>query len=178
MTEKKSTEHETSSEDPFLEESLTEEIYDKAKALSLKDSVYLSGPIRCVEDDGRGWRNKVIDEYDDEFTFLNPLDEHDPENEEIIGNPDNFDTDSEKKQVLPTEYVMDDKRLISQSEFILVGLPDSIARGTMMECMWGYLHQTPLYVWTIDGQDESGWIYEHSEIVSDDLDEVVSEMRV
>lgn len=158
-------------------ESVPEEIYEKASRLSIDNSVYLSGPIRCVEDDGREWREEVIEKYNDEFDFLNPLDEHDPEEEIIISDPSNIQEDSDKRQVLPSEYVADDKRLISQSKYVLLGLPNSIARGSMMEVMWAKLHQTPFYVWTIDGQTESGWIHEHAEFVSDDLNEVIREMR-
>jgi len=160
-----------------LETQVPEEIFEKASQLARDNSVYLSGPIRCVEDDGRGWRNDVIEQYGDEFEFHNPLDRYDPETMDILSDPSNIDLDADKQQVLPTEYVADDKRLMAQSEAVLLGLPEEIARGSLMEAMWCSLHQIPVYAWTIEGQTESGWLHVHAEIVSDDLDEVISEMR-
>lgn len=143
-----------------------------------KDVVYLSGPVRCVEDDGRKWRGKVIERYRSTFEFRSPLDRFDPNEHEILRNPENLDESSDRRQVLPCEYVLEDKVLITESDYILVGLPESIARGTMMECMWGFcVEDTPFFVWTIDGQEESGWIYHHSEFMSDDLDEVMKEIE-
>jgi len=139
-----------------------------------KDVVYLSGPVRCVEDDGRNWREKVKERYRSTFDFRSPLDAYDPKEHEILVDPIDFDESSDERQVLPCEYVLEDKVLIAESDCLLVGLPESIARGTMMECMWGYcVEDTPFFVWTIDGQEESGWIYHHSEFMSDNLREVM-----
>lgn len=143
-----------------------------------KDTVYLSGPVRCVDDDGREWRERVINEYSDTFDFRNPLDSFDPAEEEILVDPTNLDRSSDERQVLPREYVMEDKVMIAASDYILVGLPEVIARGTMMECMWGYCEEDiPFFLWLIDEQKESGWIYHHSVFMSDELDAVMENIR-
>lgn len=139
--------------------------------------IYLSGPIRLENDNGSVWREEIVDDYGDEFTFNNPLDRFSPSEVEIINNPDNFDASSEKKQILPSDYVASDKIDICASEFVFVGLPDAIARGTLMECMFAYFINKPFFVWLQDGQEDSGWVYRHAEFVSDDRNEVMEAIR-
>lgn len=138
--------------------------------------IYLSGPIRCVDDDGRNWRNELIDDHPD-FHFNNPLDNFDPETHDILNDPIQLNPDSDKQQVLPSEYVLEDKIMMSSSDVVFVGLPNEISRGTMMEVMWAYTRNIPVFVWVIDGQEESGWIYEHAEFMSENRDEVMNEVR-
>lgn len=138
--------------------------------------VYLSGPIRCVQDNGSPWRNDLIEDYP-EIDFNNPLDNHDPEVEEILNDPIHENTDSEKDQVFPSEYVTDDKIQINKSEAVFVGLPEVISTGTKMEMMYAYMRDIPVFVWVIDDQEYSGWTYHHSEFISNDRDEVISELR-
>lgn len=140
------------------------------------DGIYLSGPIRCVDDNGVGWREQLIEDYP-EITFNSPLDNYSPETHNILNDPANFEENSEKRQVMPSEYVLEDKIMINESDAIFVGLPQSIARGTMMESMYGYLMDKPLFVWVIDDQEESGWIFEHAEFMSNNRDQVISELK-
>lgn len=140
------------------------------------DGVYLSGPIRCVEDNGHEWREELIEDYP-EIEFNNPLDNFHPETHDILNDPIEFDKDSEKEQVLPSEYVMEDKVMINESDVVLLGLPESIARGSCFESMYAVLRGIPLFVWTIDGQTESGWIYDHAEFMSNDRDAVMQEVK-
>jgi hypothetical protein len=141
-----------------------------------EDMVYLSGPIRKAEEDGREWRNGVIEEYGDRLNFNNPLDMYDPGTHNILCDPKYFDEDSEKTQVLPSEYVTEDKLNILNSEYLLVGLPDIVARGTLMECMYAYGHGIPIFIWTIDEQKESGWIFEHAAYIGSNLDVVMKRL--
>lgn len=138
-----------------------------------KNTIYLCGPIRKVSDNGIEWREELIEDYSDTYNFVNPLDKYSPETHDILNDPIEYDEDSDKEQVLPSEYVTQDKIGILQSEYVFVGLPDVIARGSTMECMWGYLHDRPFFVWTIDEQKESGWIFDHAEVVSGDREEVM-----
>lgn len=140
---------------------------------TLSRSIYLSGPIRKDDSDGRDWRNNLINDYSDNYEFVNPLDFYDPAEHEILNDPIDLDEDSNKKQVLPSEYVMEDKLNMASCEYIFVGLPEVIARGTLMECMFAYASDIPFFVWTIDGQEESGWLYHHSEFMSSDREAVM-----
>jgi len=160
-----------------------EQSLDKSKVLlseqneTDKPTVYLSGPIRKVSDNGNGWRNEVIEEYSNTFNFKNPLDRYNPSEHDILNDPVELDEDSEKEQVLPCEYVQDDKMDILASDFVLLGLPDAIARGSMMEIMFAELvPEIPVYVWILEGQTESGWIYHHADMMSKNLDHIVREM--
>lgn len=138
--------------------------------------VYLSGPIRCVDDNGIGWREELIEDYP-EFDFNNPLDNYTPEEHDILNDPADFDGDAEKKQVLPSEYVLEDKIMINESDAVFLGLPEEIARGSMMEAMYAVMKNIPVFVWVIDGQQESGWIYHNAEFMDEDRTKVVAEMR-
>lgn len=140
------------------------------------EGVYLSGPIRCVDDNGAGWRESLISDYPD-ILFRNPLDNHDPKEEEILNDPVNFDEDSDKRQVLPSEYVSDDKIQINKSEAIFVGLPEVISSGTKMEMMYSYMKGIPIFVWVMDDQEYSGWTFHHAEFISNNRDEVISELE-
>lgn len=152
-----------------------EPVVEKARELANDSlSVYLSGPIRHMEDSGVGWRESIIDEYGDRIGFLSPLDNFSPEEVEIIHDPENFDPDSDEEQVLPDEYITQDKIDIMRSDCLLVGLPDVKSRGTLMEVMWGWDRNVPFYVWEMNNQTESGWLYDHGVFVSDDLDEVIN----
>jgi hypothetical protein len=66
---------------------------------------------------------------------------------------------------------------ILASDFVLLGLPDAIARGSMMEVAWARLvPEIPVYVWILEGQTESGWLYHSAEMMSKNLDFIVREM--
>ena len=141
------------------------------------NGVYLSGPIRCVDDNGVQWRDEIIEDYP-EIDFNNPLDNYTPEKHDILNDPIDFDENSEKKQVLPSEYVFEDKVMINKSDAFFLGLPEQIARGSMMESMYAAMRGIPLFVWTIDNQEESGWIRNHAEFMSNDRDEVMKELKL
>lgn len=140
------------------------------------DGVYLSGPIRCVEDNGVQWRQELINDYPN-IGFNNPLDNHSPEEEEILNDPIHLDENSDKRQVLPSEYVTDDKMQINESDAVLVGLPEVISTGTKMEMMYAYMRGIPIFAWIMDNQEYSGWTFHHAEFVSNDRDEVMNEVK-
>lgn len=142
-----------------------------------KNTIYLSGPIRKAKDNGHSWRESLIEDYEEKFNFINPLDRYDPESHEIINDPVHLTDGSEKQQVLPTEYVTSDKLGIEKAEYLFVGMPEIISRGTCMECMYAYMTDTPVFVWTMDGQEESGWLFFHSEVMYDDRDAIMEYIK-
>lgn len=154
------------------------DIGDSALETFESEGVYLGGPIQHADDDGHGWREQIIEDYP-EIEFNNPLDKYDPslDDVEVLHDPSNFDAESEKEQITPTEYVAEDKIQICQSECLLVGLPEIISRGTCMEMMYAYDRNIPFYVWIQDEQVESGWVYDHAESVEEDRDDLVEDIK-
>lgn len=142
-----------------------------------KPTVYLSGPIRKVDDSGREWRDEMIEYYGDEFNFRNPLDRFDPDRQRLLNDPENFDEDYDGTQILPSEFVTGDKADIQLSDIMFVGLPDEIARGTSMEMYFAYAVGVPYFVWNMDSQEESGWVVHHAEYIDDDSENVMQELR-
>lgn len=140
------------------------------------DGIYLSGPIRCVEDNGVDWRESLVEDYP-ELDFNNPLDNFNPETHDILNDPVDYDEESENQQVLPSEYVTEDKVMINSSDAIFLGLSESIARGSMMETMYGFMRDVPVFVWTMEDQTESGWLSFHSEYSSSNRENVVRELK-
>lgn len=138
-----------------------------------KNTIYLSGPIRKANDNGRTWREELVAEYSDEFDFCNPLDRYNPREHDILNDPVKLSDKSDKEQILPSEYVMSDKVGIREAEFMFVGLPEIIARGTCMECQYAYENDTPFFVWTMDGQEESGWLFHHAEVMYNDKNAIM-----
>lgn len=153
------------------------ELHEQAREIFDQEGLYLCGPIMHSDDDGAGWREEFKEDYGLEFTIHCPLDTHDPREVEILHDPADYDQESEKEQILPSEYIVEDKMMIDQSEYVFVGLEDEISRGSIMECMYAYMTNTPFFVWAIDGQEEGGWMFHHAEIVSPDRDTVVEFIR-
>ena len=161
--------------DESLDEPFKQEYSEFMDSLDA-DGIYLSGPIRCVDDNGVNWRENLIEDYP-ELDFNNPLDNFNPETHDILNDPVDYEEDSEKQQVLPSEYVTEDKIMINSSDAIFLGLPENIARGSMMEVTYGFMRNIPFFVWIIDGQEESGWIRNHAEFMSNDRDKVIKELK-
>lgn len=153
-------------DEPTIE--ATEETFEQ-------DGVYLAGPIRCLEDDGRTWREEFEKDYWDDFEINNPLNENDPGEVDILNNPTEYVEGEDV--VMPSELTYMDKSLIVRSEAVFVGLPEVIARGSCMEIIYAFLKEIPVFVWKMNGQEESAWVFHHSEFMGDDRDEVVSFME-
>lgn len=170
-------EEEWSDEDLVVD--IPDEMQDAAKRVMGENVVYLSGPIRRADDGGAGWRDDFIEDFGDEFEFANPLDEYDTSDEyvDFVVDPADLDEDSEVMQITANEICNTDKMLIHGSDYIFVGLPDVISRGTMMECMYAYMVGKPVFVWIQEGQRESPWVYEHAEFASEERAEVVQAIR-
>lgn len=158
-----------------LDEVVDEE-YGEFMESAESDGVYLSGPIRCVDDNGVEWREQLINDYPG-VNFNNPLDNYTPEEHDVLNDPVHLDEDSDRRQVLPSEYVVEDKLMINQSNAVFLGLPEAIARGSLMETMYAVMKDIPVFVWKIDEQEESGWLFHNSEFMSDDREEVMEQVR-
>jgi len=163
-------------EEEIEDGSEAEDIFEAAQSMTEETSIYLSGPIRCADDNGVGWRKEVIEEYPN-LEFNNPLDNYSPETDEVLSDPAHLDEESERRQVLPCEYVADDKILINKSDVFLLGISNVIARGSMMEAMYARLSGKSIFVWVIDGQLESGWIAHHAEYIDSDRERVMNEVK-
>lgn len=149
-------------------------VIEAAEETFEQDGVYLAGPIRCLDDDGRTWREEFEKDYWDDFEINNPLNENDPEEVNILNDSIQY---ADEDDVTPSELTYTDKSLIIRSEAVFVGLPEVISRGSCMEMMYAYMKNIPVFVWKMDGQEESAWIFHHSEFMHEERDEVVSFME-
>lgn len=165
-------------------------------------SVYLAGPIQHAEGHGVNWRQQVMDDYDEDFEWLDPLSKYDTSNpeveffyeddlpdEEVYELKTQVTSDGEPKYVSPTDIVEGDKRIIDRSDAILVGWSEVPSCGTPMEVMYQYmlneLHphrdHVPIVVWWMDGDDLektlSPWMEYHTDYVTYDRQDAVDDLR-
>lgn len=152
-----------------------QEIEDSMRQVAQTDgnTIYLCGPIRKASDSGRKWREDLIADYSNTYNFRNPLDEYDPETHDVLNDSIEYDENSSKEQVLPQEYIFTDKMNILESDYVFVGLPEVISRGSCMEMMFCHFEDIPFFVWAMNGQTESGWINHHAQFVDSDRDRVM-----
>lgn len=137
-------------------------------------TIYLSGAISNVPDDGRYWRNMVKSMYPG-YRYEDPLDYHDPQDDTEIVYQDGSEIRKDPDVVIAQEVVNTDKKLIDQSDVVLVNWEKSVhSTGTDMEIIYAHdVAQTPVVVWSsVSVEDCPLWLRQHSEFISDDLDEV------
>lgn len=117
--------------------------------------VYLAGPIRNAEDDGRGWRDDVADMSG--FMVVNPLDEYDHTSGEWS----------------PYRVVESDLQWIRHCDVMLVNWSSDVKSvGTPMEILYAHrVLDIPVYA-VCDG-DVSPWITAHCRVV-DSVSEAVA----
>lgn len=151
-----------------------------------KPTVYLAGPIMFADDGGHGWRDRIMNDYPNEFNWLNPLDEKDGSSEDLTILPAEVAADYTPRPgeevVTDEEVVKDDKRLIrEESDAIFVGYPDkTVTWGTPQEQIYCYQFDKPTFAWhkNLDWIDDcSPWLRFHSEYHSQDRDNVVTYME-
>jgi nucleoside 2-deoxyribosyltransferase len=126
-------------------------------------SIYLAGPVAHVDDGGAGWREDVVDEYGDEFEFQNPLAQYNVPADQLsvvdgTSDPENL------KTVSVNEIVGHDKKLLEDSDAVLVGYDPVPPIGTPMEVMWAFERDYPIALWPRDGSwlsDVSPWYRHH-----------------
>lgn len=129
-----------------------------------KPTIYLAGPVAAYDDGGRAWRQDVIQTFGDEYEFRSPLSWYNaPADELDIVDPPT-DGDGE---VSVRELVEMDKRLIRESDAVLVGYEDVQSIGTPMEVQYAYGRHIPVAIWNRDGtshEDMSPWYRYHATI--------------
>jgi len=115
-----------------------------------KPTVYLAGPVMSVTDGGAGWRDRVSEEFGDDYEFRNPLAKYNvpADDLEIVAGHSN---PRDPSTVGVREIVEEDKRLLRESDAILVGYSACRSVGTPMEVMWGHGRDYPIVLWIRDG---------------------------
>lgn len=130
-------------------------------------SIYLAGPVRDVDDNGRGWRDDLKEERvgyhpDHEYEqieWLDPLDKYDP-------------GDEMERQKYDENIVAKDIELLAQADAMLVNLPDDDIEtwGTPMEMVYATeCFDIPVSLcWQADGT-VSPWAQVHANYVCGQL---------
>jgi len=132
-----------------------------------KPAIYLAGPVAALEDGGAGWRDRVTEEFGDEFELLNPLSKYNvPADElEVVDGVSGAGAHT----VGTHEIVEDDKRLLRHADGILVGYERVHSIGTPMEVMWASERDLPVAIWVrdeTDFEDLSPWYRYHATAVT------------
>jgi hypothetical protein len=126
-----------------------------------RPTVYLAGPIRHAENGGHDWRDDIIEEYGDQFDFLNPLDAFDTTEDEISWlQPGEVPEDyPESETVLPPkELIQTDKQMIREADAMLLDAREQVPTyGTPREHEYAVQVGTPVVVRYEEGQQLSPW---------------------
>lgn len=108
-------------------------------------TVYLAGPVQHTEDGGKEWRDETVTEYGDKFDFHNPLWKYNvPLNDLEVVDGESGDG---KGTVGTEEIVANDKKLIRNSDAVLIGYQSVESAGTAMETMFAYKLGLPVVLW-------------------------------
>lgn len=136
-----------------------------------RTTIYLAGPVGHVEDGGAGWRSEAIDLYDDEYDFRDPLSKYNVpvEGLTVVDGTSNPNTD---ETVGVDEIVEGDKKLLRESDGVLVGYSAVRSIGTPMEVMWAHERDYPVAIWVRDETDFdtlSPWYRHHATAITNSL---------
>jgi nucleoside 2-deoxyribosyltransferase len=122
--------------------------------------IYLAGPIKEVEDNGRRWRDSLANNPDSLFNYLDPLDYAD------VGDPTEVD-------VTDIELVETDLALIEFADGMLVNYRgETNTWGTPMEMVYAArTNEIPIAVaWQADTR-VSPWVQTHADFIVGRVDE-------
>lgn len=151
--------------------------------------IYLAGPILFAENGGRGWRDRVTEDWPDQFGYINPLDVFDGSEDVATVLPkdelEEYDADPDEATISDEELVETDKALVREADALLIGFPERCASwGTPQEQaeVWGSNAfgdvQPTKPVATYHGdqamEDLSPWLRYHSTFLSADLGECMN----
>ena len=141
-----------------------------------KPTLYLAGPVAHVDDHGVGWRETVA-ETAHSFETANPLDKYNVGLDDLAIVHDGESGDGE---VTPAEIVTNDKRLIDESDAILVGYEAVRMTGTPMEVQYAFGTPKPVVLWIRDDTDLealSPWWHHHVSAIEESLTSALWQLR-
>lgn len=137
----------------------------------MTDKVYMAGPVDNVVDKGYNWRYKLQQEYP-HIKWRDPLykyNEH-PSNLNIQFSDERFYDD---RGVSSAWIVDNDKHSIRNCGVLLVNTDDVVSVGTPMEMLYANILDIPV-VTCYQGDNLSPWMYHHSTLLFDELDNSVN----
>ena len=142
-----------------------------------KPTLYLAGPVAHVDDHGVGWRETVA-ETAHSFETANPLDKYNVglDGLEIVHHAPPL----EEGEATPAQIVTNDKRLIDESDAILVGYEAVRMTGTPMEVQYAFGTGKPTVLWVRDDTDPealSPWWHHHVSTIEESLTSALYELR-
>lgn len=134
-----------------------------------KPTVYLGGPIRCVEDPST-WR-EAVKSADRRFDWDDPLENINGKEVSILPSWRRTEhRERDESVIFGDELRAIDKESVANADALLVGglEPDVPARGTMREIGLAIdVHDIPVVIWTQATVDEmSAWTWDVDAIVS------------
>lgn len=133
-------------------------------------TIYLAGPVMDTDDGGAEWRRDVVTQYGEQYEFRNPLSKYNVPASDVVvvdgaaPRPD---------EVSVSELVTTDKRLIDESDGLLVGYSKRRSVGTPMEVMWAYERDYPVALWIRDNtaiSDLSPWYRHHASAITNSIE--------
>jgi len=137
-------------------------------------TIYLAGPVQHADDGGHDWRNDVVEQYGDQFDFLNPLDKYDTPSTEVEWlQPDEVPSDypDDVEVLSPAEIVQADKGMISSCDVLLIGLRSAVPMyGTPREHEYATAAlDKRVVVWHTEDMVLSPWTITGTDYLSTDL---------
>lgn len=121
-------------------------------------------------DGGASWREDVEAYCGDAIDTRNPLSKYNIPVEQLTVV--DGDSGNDDRTVSVSEIVENDKRLISESDGLLVGYSAVRSIGTPMEVMWAYERDMPVVLWSRDYTSRSQlspWYRYHVDFVTAQL---------
>ena len=135
-----------------------------------KPTIYLAGPVMSLEDGGASWREDVEAYCGDAIDTRNPLSKYNIPVEQLTVV--DGDSGNDDRTVSVSQIVENDKRLLDESDGVLVGYSAVRSIGTPMEVMWAYERDMPVVLWSRDEtplRELSPWYRYHVDHVTPTL---------
>lgn len=141
-----------------------------------KPTIYLAGPVAHADDHGVGWR-ETVEETASSFECANPLDKYHVglDDLEIVHHKP-----PAEGEVTPAQIVENDKRLIDDSDALLVGYEVTQSIGTPMEVFYAHNTPKPIVLWVRDDTDPetmSPWYHAHVDAIEENLTNALWQLR-
>jgi hypothetical protein len=130
-------------------------------------------------DGGAAWREAVKDEFGEAYDFWDPLSKYNVATEDLTVVDGRSDPDV-ATTVGVKEIVEEDKRLLAESEGVLVGYSQVHSIGTPMEAIYARERGMPVALWIRDDTafDElSPWYRYHATAMTTDVELALQHLR-